>query len=286
MRVTIIGLGKIGHAFAGRALDKGHEVTVWNRTAGVGADLDEAGATRADSIADACKAAEVVHVVVADDAAVEAVCLGPDGVLSALGPDGVLANHSTVSPGLARRLAADGPDGRVLDAPVMGSPSLVAEGGSRLLIGGDETTVNRLAPLWDDLAAGYTYCGGPGTGATVKILSNLQLVVGVTAMAEGIRIARAHGLPDELVESVFGGSPVTSKATQQRLGSLLSADHDGWFPPYLARKDVRLAVALATEGGVPVELGPATDRLLTTVVDSGTDWPDFTAVIEALAPGG
>ena len=62
----------------------------------------------------------------------------------------------------------------------------------------------------------------------------------------------------------------------------MSSEHSGWFSPMLARKDLRLALALADHGGVGVRVAPAVDALLTAVVDSGEQWPDFSAVIEAL----
>jgi 3-hydroxyisobutyrate dehydrogenase len=282
MRVAVIGLGSMGRAFASRALATGYDVTVWNRSPQAAAELVAGGATQAGSAADAAAAAEVSLVVVSDDDAVEAVCLGNDGVLEGLTKDGVLANLSTVSPSTARRLADKGPGDRVLDAPVMGAPALVAKGGGRFLIGGDRSTVTRLDPLWADLGDSYAYCGNAGTGATMKLLSNLQLVVGVIALAEGITIARGHGIPDSLLREVFGSSPVVSSATQGRLESLLSADHPGWFGPALARKDVRLALRLAEQSKVPVALGPAADGLLSRIVASDRDWPDFAAVIEAL----
>jgi 3-hydroxyisobutyrate dehydrogenase len=116
----------------------------------------------------------------------------------------------------------------------------------------------------------------------MKLISNLQLIVGVTALAEGISIGRSLGISDDLLRTVFAHSPVISMATQARLDSLLSTAHPGWFGPALARKDIRLALALATQTGVPVEVGPATERLLSGVTDHDPAWPDFTAVIEAL----
>jgi 3-hydroxyisobutyrate dehydrogenase-like beta-hydroxyacid dehydrogenase len=76
-------------------------------------------------------------------------------------------------------------------------------------------------------------------------------------------------------------SGVVSPASKVRLASLLDDAHPGWFSPTLARKDIRLAIDLASRGGVPARSGPAAEALLTTVIDEGTAWPDFAAVIEA-----
>ena len=109
MRVTILGMGNMGRAFAARAIETGHQTTVWNRTPGRVAALAASGAIEAKTSTAAAAGADAVLVVLADDAAVLDVCLGDDGVLASLEPGAVLANVSTVSPETARRLAELGP---------------------------------------------------------------------------------------------------------------------------------------------------------------------------------
>jgi 3-hydroxyisobutyrate dehydrogenase len=283
MRITILGMGNMGRAFAARAIETGHQTTVWNRTPGRVAALVDSGAIEVETSTTATAGADAVLVVLADDAAVLDVCVGDDGALASLGPDAVLAIVSTVSPETARRLAELGPEGRVLDAPVMGSPLMIAGGLARFLIGGPDSAITAIEPLWNDLGSGYTHCGSVGTGATMKILANSLLITGVASLAEVIATARHLGIPDEFLRSLLADSPVVSVASNLRLDSLLDATHPGWFSPALARKDLRLALDLAEETGVGVRIGPAAEALLTTVIDSGGEWPDFAAVIEALS---
>jgi 3-hydroxyisobutyrate dehydrogenase len=283
MRITILGMGNMGRAFAARAIETGHQTTVWNRTPGRVAALVASGAVDADSVSAAVTGAEAVLVVLADDAAVLDVCLGNDGALESLEPDAVFANISTVSPETARRLAELGPEGRVLDAPVMGSPTMIAGGLGRFLIGGPAPAITAIEPLWNDLGSGYTHCGPVGSGATMKILANSLLITGVASLAEAIATARRQAIPDDFLRTLLADSPVVSLAGNLRLDSLLDATHPGWFSPELARKDLRLAIDLAEETGVGVRIGPAAESLLTAVIDAGVEWPDFAAVIEALS---
>jgi len=282
MRIAILGTGNMGRAFAARALDRGHHVTVWNRSPGRATELVAGGAIEAESPKTAVIDADVVLVVLADDAAVLDVCLGDDGALASVGPAAVFANISTVSPDTARRLAEAGPDGRVLDSPVMGSPAVIANGLGRFFIGGPNAAITAAGSLWHDLGAGYVHCGPAGAGATMKLISNLLLITGVAALAEGIATARHNGIPDDLLRDVFGDAMVVSPTSKLRLESLLDDSHPGWFSPALARKDLRLAIGLAEQAGVRVRIGPAVEALLTTVIDGGAQWPDFAAVIEAL----
>lgn len=283
MRITILGMGNMGRAFAARAIETGHQTTIWNRTPDRVVALVDSGAIDASTISAAAAGADAVLVVLADDAAVLDVCLGDDGALASLEPGAVFANVSTVSPETARRLAELGPDGRVLDAPVMGSPSMIAGGLGRFLVGGPAPAIAAIEPLWNDLGSGYTHCGPAGSGATMKILANSLLITGVASLAEAIAIARQQGIPDEFLRTLLAESPVISLASTMRLDSLLDAMHPGWFSPALARKDLRLAIDLAEETGVGVRIGPAAEVLLTRVIDAGEEWPDFAAVIEALS---
>ena len=143
MRIAILGMGKMGSAFAARAIETGHQATVWNRTPGRALALVASGATEADSIATAVAGADVVLVVLSDDTAVLGVCLGDHGVLASLEPDTAFANISTVSPETARRLAEEGPEGRVLDAPVMGSPAMIVGGFGEVLDRGPRLSDHR-----------------------------------------------------------------------------------------------------------------------------------------------
>src|SRR5580704_10180279 len=98
MRVAVFGMGNMGRAFAARALERGHHVTVWNRTPDRAADLMAGGAVEIHSPEEAVADSEVVLMVLADDDAVLGVCLGEHGVLNSLPPEATLAIVSTVSP--------------------------------------------------------------------------------------------------------------------------------------------------------------------------------------------
>jgi 3-hydroxyisobutyrate dehydrogenase-like beta-hydroxyacid dehydrogenase len=116
----------------------------------------------------------------------------------------------------------------------------------------------------------------------VKVLANFLLITGVAFLAETVATATQHGVPDELLKGLLTDGPLLSAASSLRLDGALDATPPGWFSPTLARKDLRLALDLAEEAGVGARIGPAAEALLTTVIDADGQWPDFTAVIEAL----
>lgn len=146
----------------------------------------------------------------------------------------MLADVSTVSPALARRLAEEGPEGQVLDTPYLGSPSAVASGSGSFLVGGPPEALAVVAPVLDTLGSSTQHCGPSGAGAVLKLVANLLLVTGVAAMAEGIAVARRQGIGDDLLRRVLPDLPVLSGTSRLRLDAVLDPAHEGWFGPALA----------------------------------------------------
>src|SRR5579872_336827 len=145
MRVAFVGLGIMGRPMAANLAKAGHEVSVWNRSAG----KEVEGARVASSSADATQGAEVVWICVSDTAAVEQVLFGPNGVEQSLTDGMIIADSSTISPAATRRFAerVQKKGVQYVDSPVTGS-KIGAEGGTLLfIVGGDEPTIEKLKPL-------------------------------------------------------------------------------------------------------------------------------------------
>ena len=180
--------------------------------------------------------ADVVLLVLSDDNAVLEVCERDGGVLASLGSSTVLANVSTVSPDTICHLAAIGPADRVLDDPLWEHRRTWPPVTCRFFVGGPLPTITSCDPLWTDLGAGYTHCGPVGTAAIMKLISNLLLITGVASLAEAIATARSHGIADELLQNVFGESPVISPPVRSGWGvSWIPATQAGSRPPWPAR---------------------------------------------------
>lgn len=271
MRVAVLGMGAMGRAVAERARRQGYEVVVWNRTPGRAGTLPES-----PSAAAAVGRAHAVIVVVRDDAAVRQVC-SPE-LLDALGPSTYLLIVTTVAPELIRDIETQRP-GRVLDIPVIGSPAMVLDGQAAMLVGGAEQATPELAQLLDDLSPAHTQCGPPGGATVIKIVSNYQLVVGVTALAEAVAAARSYGVSDTVLTAAFGASIMISDGARMGLPAMLDPSHDGVLGPVsTAVNDINRMLALTPERNRV--LASATLSLLARVAEP--HWPDLSAVIEGL----
>jgi 3-hydroxyisobutyrate dehydrogenase-like beta-hydroxyacid dehydrogenase len=281
MKVSVLGLGTMGSALAARLLDTGHEVTVWNRTAGKAAPLVARGAREAGSLADAVRGAEVVITLVTNDAAVKALVL--DGnVVAMLGENAALVDMSTVSPDTSRALGEATPGGRFVDAPILGGPEPFAAGRARLLLGGDRDLIERLSPLWDALSSGHYYTGPNGSATTLKLLSNHLLVGGTQLLMEAVVTAQAHGFDNDVLREVFGGTPAIAPGVKVRLEDVLEGDHVGWWTLLLADKDMSLVLKLADQVNLRLPLAQTSETLIREAIEAGYGEKDLGAMTEVL----
>ncbi|MGN6606310.1 MAG: NAD(P)-dependent oxidoreductase [Jatrophihabitans sp.] len=235
MRVTVLGLGRMGAALASRLTD--HDLTVWNRSSGKAGDLVDAGAHEADSVEAAVADAEVVFSSLTGDDAVRSVLL-PDG--AALPTDGVVVDCSTISPALADDLARAYP-GRFAAGPIAGAPPALRDGKATWILAGPDDVFERLTPVLDAVTATRLRVGTEvSAAAQVKLLNNYVMLGNLAVLADAIAAAQQIGLSDETLQDVLGQLPVVAPGIAVRIPKLLGSDHDPAFTVALGRKDLGL----------------------------------------------
>ena len=280
MHVTVIGMGNMGRAMAGRLLEQGFEVIVWNRTPGRAGELVEAGATEAATLAEAVEPAEVVLLSLANDAAVAAVAI--DGELPGLVDDRMVVDTSTVSPDTSRRLAAALPEGRTVAAPILAAPHVLRAGSAVLLVGGPADVIATLEPVWAALGIARPCGDDPGAATTFKLLANYLLMGGLALLADAVAAGQALGVDNAALRDFFTAIPVVAPALHNRLDDLIDGDHAGWFTTVLGAKDVGLAADLAASAGVELGLAETVEARYREAAAAGWDQADLTAIIELL----
>src|SRR5882672_9679537 len=200
-KVAFIGLGRMGHGMAGRYLDAGFAVAVWNRSKAKAEDLIARGARWAASPAEAANGADAVVTMVADDEASRAVWLGKDGAAANMRPGCLAIECSTVSHqhalDMARELRARGLV--YLDCPVTGLPEAAAAGKLTLLVGADAADLEKARPYLAPLSTTVRHFGAVGSGTVFKLINNLIGAVQIASLAEGVAIAEQAGLDMKLV---------------------------------------------------------------------------------------
>jgi 3-hydroxyisobutyrate dehydrogenase len=247
-QIAFIGLGRMGHGMAGRYLENGFTVAVWNRSKAKADDLVARGARWAHSPADAADGADAILTMVADDAASRAVWLGTEGAASTAKSGALAIECSTVSHrhalDLARELRERGLT--YIDSPVTGLPDAAASGKLTLLVGAEPADLERARPYLTPLSATIRHFGAAGAGTVYKLINNLMGAIQIAGIAEGLAIAEQAGLDMKLVleavETGVAASPQVIRHSKRMVARNFSG---ATFTAALLHKDAAYAVALA-----------------------------------------
>ena len=247
-RVAFIGLGRMGHGMAGRYLDAGFSVAVWNRSKAKAADLIARGARWAWSPAGAADGADAVVTMVADDRASRTVWLGQDGAATTMKAGALAIECSTVSYqhalDMARELRSRGLI--YIDSPVTGLPDAAESGKLTLLVGADPADFENARPYLAPLATTIRHFGGVGTGTVYKLINNLMGAIQIAGIAEGLAIAEQAGLDMKLVLEAVETGVAASPQVIRHSRRMTTRDFTGaTFTSALRHKDAAYAVKLA-----------------------------------------
>lgn len=277
--VAVVGLGAMGSRIARRFLEGGHDVTVWNRDAAKAGPLVEAGATAAESPAEAARKAEAVVTMVSDAAALAAVTEGLEGVVSGLSEGAALIQTSTVGLPALERLVGLVPQGSLLDAPVLGSLTEVEEGTLTIFAAGPDALVERWTPLLSGL--GTVLPLAPlGAGTAAKVVANSTLIGVLGVLGEALALAAALGLSRDSAFDVLAATPLAAQAERRR-PAFESGDYPPRFRISLARKDADLILDAAAAAGVELRLAAAARSWLADAEEkSGADVDYSSALAE------
>jgi len=247
-RVAFIGLGRMGHGMAGRYLDAGFTVTVWNRSKAKAEDLLARGAQWATSPEDAAIDADAVVTMVADDEASRAVWLTKDGAAATMKAGTIAIECSTVSYQHALEMAHElRSRGLVyIDCPVTGLPEAAAAGRLTLLVGADGADLDKAKPYLAPIGSTIRHFGAVGTGTVFKLINNLIGAVQIASLAEGVAMAEQAGLDMQLVAEALGTGAIASPQVIRHSKRMVARDFSGAsFTAALRHKDAAYAVRLA-----------------------------------------
>jgi 3-hydroxyisobutyrate dehydrogenase-like beta-hydroxyacid dehydrogenase len=276
MRVAWIGLGNMGLPMAANVLGAGHELAVFDVRADTVAELAGPSVRAATSAADAARDADVVDVVVLDGPQVEAVTIGPDGVLAGVAAGAVVAVHSTVLPSTVDAVARAAPPGvTVLDAPVSGGVRGARAGTLCVMVGGPRDAFDHARPVLDAVGDLVLHLGDRGAGLAAKLARNLIGYVSMLGAQEGRALADAAGTDRAafaaILEHTGALSPMMRDLLSEPGGDRVYAALGPLIE--LAAKDLRVTVEYAGELGVDVSAAALT---LARVGFSlgGDDWRD------------
>ena len=276
IRCGFIGLGFMGKALAGNLAPKGLPTVVYDLDETALREVVAGGARAVGSSREVAQNADVIGLCVPADSHVRAVLCGAEGVFANAAPGAVVAIHSTVHPSTIEEMAAEGAARgvAVLEVPVAGGPVRAAKGDAFYMVSGDKAAFEKARPYLEAAAGKITYTGAFGNAAKLKLALNVLTNLSFAASLEGLLLAKAVGLPQELYEE--GGQATT----------MLNALHLQYLSPYkmpeevfrsknlqtylrgrmeIAQKDLGLALQMAQAHGIAMPVTGLVTQLLAKV---------------------
>jgi 2-hydroxy-3-oxopropionate reductase len=281
-KIGFIGLGLMGKPMALNLLKAGFAVTVWNRTASRADELVSADAKLAASPRELAANSDLLITIVSDPPALEEVLWGSNGAMQSLRRGGIYMDCSTVSPDLARKIAAACTERgvRFLDAPVTGGDWGAKKGELIFMAGGDAATLAEAEPVLKVLGKKWFHLGENGAGQTIKLAMNLILALQVDALAEALALVTAAGLQGEKLVEVLQSSMARSGVLDVKSQNLLKGEYTPSFPLRLMHKDMTLALELAKQVSVDLPATAAAYKTYSKVKDEAKEDLDYSAVMK------
>jgi 2-hydroxy-3-oxopropionate reductase len=280
-KVAFIGLGIMGRPMAANLLTAGFDVVGHSRRRESGQALAAAGGQWADSVADAVRGADAIITMLPDTPDVEAVALGPDGVMKSASPGALYIDMSSILPGVARRVAQAGAARglRCLDAPVSGGERGAIDGTLSIMVGGAAADAAAARPLLEAMGTTIAYVGSAGAGQTVKAANQLIVAGNIALVAEALVFLLAQDVDIEAAVAVLQGGLAGSTVMARKAGSMLDGDFTPGFRMELHDKDLAIFTTSARQAAVVTPLGGLLAQLTGAACAQGDGGLDHSALL-------
>lgn len=283
MKVGFIGLGKMGSNMALRLLDQGEELIVTDVNKEAAAPVLEYGATWADTPAAVASQTDIILTSLPGPPEVEAVALGPDGIIEGIREGSTYVDVSTSSPTLIQRIGkifAEKGVG-VLDAPVSGGWFNCREGSLTVLVGGEEVDYKAAQPVLQHLAKVLMHVGPAGAGAVAKLVNNATGLTTLILLSEVISAGVKAGIDHQTLLKVLQNGAYGQGAFLKHMLPNIAFKH-AYDPPTFAlalgRKDLALATALGRELNVPMPMVNLAEQAAVELMARGLGHIDSTSI--------
>jgi 3-hydroxyisobutyrate dehydrogenase len=265
-RVGFVGLGNMGGPMCSHLARAGFEVTAFDLSSEALDRVLADGARPAANAAECARGAQALITMLPAPPQVEAVLLGDGGVIAALQPGTIAIDMSTSSTSVGARVVSDAQARgvEVLDAPVAGQSIGAQAGTLAIYVGGPGQVFERARPLFEAMGDSERifHLGPNGAGYTVKLLLNLLWFIQSVATGEVLTMGVRAGVPLDRLHAALVGSPANSVFLERDVRMVLDdGDYDEAFPMRLVTKDLGLAVDLARDVGLPVELTALVEQI-------------------------
>ena len=271
-KLAFLGLGVMGYPMAGHLASRGHEVTVYNRTAAKAEKwAAQHGGTWAATPAEAAAGADMVMACVGNDDDLRAVCLGENGAFAGMKAGALFVDHTTVSAAVTRELNAAAKEVGVsfVDAPVSGGQAGAENGQLVIMCGGDQAAYDMAEPVMISYAKLCKRLGESGAGQLTKMVNQITFAGIIQSLSEAMRFAQAAELDlDKVFESISGGA-ASSWQMLNRWETMAKGEFDFGFAVDWMRKDLGIALSEAGNNGAQLPVARLVDGFYEEIQKAG-----------------
>jgi len=282
--IGFVGVGRMGGPMAGRLLDAGHTLTVFDTSAEAIAPLKARGATVAATAAEVASSAEIVMMSLPTPPIVQAVSLGDTGILRGAKVK-TLIDLSTTGPSVAKIVAAAAGERNVawIDSPVSGGVSGAMKGTLAVMVSGPKPTFDAIEPLLKVFGKTFFVGEKPGLAQIAKLANNLLAAAALVLSSEAMAMGVKAGLDPKVLIDIINAGSGRNSATQDKFPkAILPGTFDFGFATGLSYKDVRLCIDEAEAMGVPMVAGSAVRQMLAVTQAKFGANSDFTCIAKVL----
>jgi 2-hydroxy-3-oxopropionate reductase len=280
--IGFIGLGIMGKPMAGNLMKAGYSLVLHNRSRAAVDELSKEGAQPAASAKEVAARSEVIITMLPDSPDVELVYAGENGVFAGAKPGMLLVDMSSISPIVARKLAADAQNRGMdmLDAPVSGGEAGAIGATLSIMIGGKASAVERAMPIFQALGKNIVHVGDAGAGQVTKAAN--QMVVGTTIaiVSEALVLAAKAGVDPAKVRQALLGGFAQSKILEAHGQKMLDRNFKPGFRIRLHEKDMKIALATGLEYGVPLMVTSQIAQMMTAMKSMGNGDLDHSGLVK------
>lgn len=284
MLIGFIGLGVMGQPMALRLARAGQPLLVWNRSPERGEPLRAAGAEVAADAAEVFSRTDIVLLMLADEAAIDAVLARGTTAFAARVAGRTIVQMGTIAPAHSRRLADEigTAGGRYVEAPVSGSRGPAERGELIAMLAGDAAAIDAVRPLLAPMCRRSTSCGAVPGASLMKLAVNLFLITQVTGLCEAMHFAARQGLDRHQVAEVLDAGPMASIVSRAKTAKLVDADYSVQAAIRDVLKNNRLIAEAARGARIASPLLDACHALYAETLALGHGEADMAAVIHAI----
>jgi len=283
LNLGFIGLGIMGAPMCGHLIAGGHKMFVTTRSK-VPETIAQTGATVCKSAHEVASRADVIFLMVPDTPDVERVLFGDQGVASGLTKSKVVVDMSSISPiatkEYAKKINALG--GEYLDAPVSGGEVGAKNAALTIMVGGSDTTFDRVKPLFELMGKNITLVGGNGDGQTAKVANQIIVALNIEAVSEALLFAAKAGADPAKVRQALMGGFAASRILEVHGERMINRTFNPGFRIELHQKDLNLALASARALGVSLPNTATAQELFNACSANGGKAWDHSAMVKAL----